>query len=235
MTAAQIVKQLKPLAQAGYKRVLLKHGIKEPVLGVKIEELKKIQKRVRKDHRLALELFDTGIYDVQYLAGLIADESKVTKKDLRHWLKTSNCAALCGTAVARVAAESAHGRDLALEWIESSDEKAAEAGWQTLSSIVAITDDADLDLPALERLVERVEKTIHEQPNHVRYAMNGFLIAVGSYVRSLTDRAIRAGETIGEVRVDVGETECQVPYAAEYICKVQKRGTIGKKRKSARC
>ena len=235
MTAAQILKQLQSLAAAPYKKVLLNHGIKEPVLGVKIEELKKIQKRVGKNYPLALELFDTGVYDAQYLAGLVADESKMTKKDLRHWLRNSNCAALCGTIVAQVAAESAAGRELALEWIDSTDEDTAQAGWQTLSGVVAIRDDDDLDLAELKRLLDRVEKTIHRQPNHVRYAMNGFVIALGSYVRSLTDRAIRAGEMIGDVSVDMGNTACRVPSAPEYIRKVQKRGSIGKKRKSARC
>ena len=235
MTAAQIVRELKPLGAASYKKVLLNHGIKEPVLGVKIEELKRIQKRVKKDHQLALGLFDTGIYDAQYLAGLIADETKMTKKDLRHWLATGNCTSLCGSIVAQVAAESDHGRELALEWIESKDENTAQTGWQTLASFVAITDDADLDVPELERLVRRVGKTIHAQPNLVRYAMNGFLIAVGSYVRSLTDLAMRTADAVGPVMVDMGNTACQVPLASAYIEKVAKRGAIGKKRKSARC
>jgi 3-methyladenine DNA glycosylase AlkD len=234
MTAAQIVKELKPLGASSYKKVLLNHGIKEPVLGVKIEELKRIQKRVKKDHLLALGLFDTGIYDAQYLAGLIADETKMTKKDLRHWLATGNCTALCGSIVAQVAAESDHGRELALEWIESKDENTAQTGWQTLASFVAITDDAELDLPELERLVRRVGKTIHAQPNHVRYAMNGFLIAVGSYVRTLTDLALRTADAVGPVTVDMGNTACQVPLASAYIEKVAKRGAIGKKRKSVR-
>jgi 3-methyladenine DNA glycosylase AlkD len=93
--------------------VLLNHGIKEPVFGVKIEELKKIQKRVKKDYHLALSLYDTSIYDAQYLAGLIADETKMTEKDLRHWLAKGNCMTLCGTIVAWVAAESMHGHKLA--------------------------------------------------------------------------------------------------------------------------
>ena len=48
--------------------------------------LKKIQKRVKKDYRLALDLYDTGIYDAMYLAGLIADDAKMTKKDLERWV-----------------------------------------------------------------------------------------------------------------------------------------------------
>ena len=77
--------------------------------------------------------------------------------------------------------------ELALEWIESEDEDVALAGWATLSSLVSIKDDADLDLAELKRLLARVQKTIHKQPNYVRYVMNGFVIAVGSYVEELTD------------------------------------------------
>src|ERR1044071_1273663 len=118
MTAAEIVQQLTPLGSENIKKVLLKHGIKEPVLGVKVEELKKIQKRIKKDYQLALDLYDTGIYDAMYLAGLIADAGRMTKDDLRGWLRKTKCDALCGYAVAWVAAESRYGHELALEWIE---------------------------------------------------------------------------------------------------------------------
>ena len=156
MTAADIVKELEPLGGASYRKILLNHGVREPVLGVKIEALKKIQKRVRKDHRLALDLYDTGVYDAQYLAGLIADPAGMTKKDLRRWLATANCATLCGTVVAWVAAESPHGRELALEWIDSGDEVAAQTGWTTLASLVSVKDDAELDAAELKRLLRRV-------------------------------------------------------------------------------
>ena len=99
--------------------------------------MKKIQKRVKQDYQLALDLYDTGVYDARYLAGLIADDLKMTKKDLRHWLETTNCVALCGYTVPWVAARSKHGRELALEWIESKKETVATCGWQTLCSLVA--------------------------------------------------------------------------------------------------
>ncbi len=235
MTATQIIKDIKPLGTAGYKRVLMNHGVKEPVIGVKIEELKKIQKQVKKDYQLALDLYDTRIYDAQYLAGLIADETKMTKKDLSGWLEKANCSTLCGFTVAWVTAESPHGIELARKWIDSKDENTAQTGWATLSSLVAIKDDADLDLAELKRLLQRVERTIHEQPDKVRYAMNSFVIAAGSYVTALTDLALETGKKIGKVTVDMGNTACQVPYSPDYIEKVRKRGSLGKKRKSARC
>jgi len=69
----------------------------------------------------------------------------------------------------------------------------------------------------------------------VRSSMNSFVIAVGSYVKPLTETAIQLGEELGPISVDMGNTSCQVPFAPDSIRKVQKRGTIGKKRKSAKC
>ena len=83
-TAKEIVEELRPLGSQGYQKVLRNHNIPDPMFGVKIEDLKTIQRRVKKDHLLALDLYDTGIYDARYLAGLIADESKLTEMDLRH-------------------------------------------------------------------------------------------------------------------------------------------------------
>ena len=235
MTAVEIVKQLEGLGLESYKKVLLNHDVNEPVFGVKIEELKKYQKKIKKDYKLALDLYATGIYDAQYLAGLIADESKMTKKDLKSWLARANSRALCGFTVAWVTSESEHGRELALEWIESKNEQTAQTGWATLSSLVAVKPDADLNVDELKKLLERIEKTIHDQPNDVRHAMNGFVIALGTYVPALTEAAIKAGKKIGTVTVDMGNTSCKVPSIVEYIEKAQKRGSIGKKRKTARC
>ena len=103
MTAQEIVGEIKPLGTDGYKKILLNHGVKEPCFGVKIADLKKIQKRVKKDYQLALDLYDTGIYDAMYLAGLIADDVRMTKKDLQRWVKSAYGAAL-ETTVASVAA-----------------------------------------------------------------------------------------------------------------------------------
>jgi 3-methyladenine DNA glycosylase AlkD len=235
MTAQEIVDQLRPLGKDSYKKVLLNHGIQEPCFGVKIEELKKIQKRIKKDYQLALDLYDTGVYDAMYLAGLIADDARMSKKDLHRWAARANCPLLSECTVAWVAAEGKHGWELALEWIESRKELVAAAGWATLHSLVAIKDDAELDLPVLKRLLQRVQKTIHGQPNRVRYVMNGFVIGVGVYVPALTELALDTADKLGAVTVDMGGTACKVPDARAYIEKVQKRGTIGKKRKTAKC
>lgn len=234
MTAKTILDELRPLGRESYKKVMLNHGVPEPFFGVKIEELKKIQRRIKRDHQLALDLYETGNYDAQYLAGLIADDAKMTKRDLQRWAEKA-CAPLAGCIVPWVAAGGPHAREIALEWIDSRNPLVAVAGWGTLSGLVALEADADLDLAELKRLLQRVQQEIHAAPNRVRYAMNGFVIAVGSYVQPLSALARQTGQKIGPVTVDMGNTACQVPFAPDYIDKVAKRGAIGKKRKTVKC
>jgi 3-methyladenine DNA glycosylase AlkD len=217
------------------KKVLRNHRVQEPFFGVKVGDMKKIQKRIKKDYQLALDLFETGNYDAMYFGGLIADDARMTKQDLNRWANKANGGALESCTVPWVAAGSNHGYSLALEWIESKKENVAVAGWGTLSSLVALKDDAELDLVELKRLLVRVQKTIHQQPNFVRSAMNCFMIALGTYVLPLSDLAVQAAEKIGQVSVDVGDTACKVPLAAEQIQKVKKRGALGKKRKTVKC
>jgi hypothetical protein len=81
----------------------------------------------------------------------------------------------------------------------------------------------------------RAQKKIHSEPDRVRYVMNGFIVAVGSYVKALTDLALETAARIGPVTVNMDGTACKVPDAAEQILKAQKRGAIGKKRKSTKC
>jgi 3-methyladenine DNA glycosylase AlkD len=235
-TARQILDELKPLGRDSYKRILVNnHGVKEPCFGVPISELKKFQKRIRKDYQLALDLYDTGNYDAMYLAGLIADDARMSRNDLEHWVAEARGGALVGYTVPWVAAGSPHGMAAALDWIKSSKPLVAAAGWATLSSLVSVKADADLDLPELKSLLNHVQKTIFSAPDIVRYQMNGFLISVGCYVASLTELAIAIADKIGPVTANLGNNDCQVPFAPDYIRKVQARGSLGKKRKTAKC
>jgi len=137
--------------------------------------------------------------------------------------------------VARIAAESSYGYELALDWIESQEENIASSGWATLSSLVAIKQDAVLKIDELSKLLDRVGEEIHNSLNRVRYTMNGFVISAGSYVSFLTDKALAIAQKIGKVKVDKGGTACLVPDATEYILKIKNMGKIGKKKKMARC
>ena len=235
MTAQQIMDELKKKGSETIKRIYLNHGTKEPLFGVKVADLKIIQKKVKKDHQLAMDLYATGNYDAMYLAGLIADESKMSKKDIHGWAEKAKNSGISEYTVAWVAAESAYGWELGLEWIDSAKENIASAGWNTLSGVIAMKPDNELDIETIKKLLQRVQKEIHTAPNRVRYTMNGFVIGVGCSVKELSALASETGKKIGDVTVDMGNTACKIPFSPDYINKAKEKGYLGKKKKTVKC
>ncbi len=235
MNAKEVMVSLEKMGTAQTKKTHLNHGAVEPFFGVKVGDMKTIVKKIKKNHELALELYSTGNSDAMYLAGLISDPSKMTKKDLQNWAENASWHMISEYSVAWTTAESPFALEMAQKWIKSKDEKIACAGWNTYSSYLSITEDSLLDKNDIKALIDLVAKNIHTSPNRVRYCMNSFLIAVGGYVPSLTTHAIKVAEKIGGVTVDMGGTSCQVPSAVTYIEKMVARGMGQKKRKTAKC
>lgn len=235
MNVDEVMTELARLGTAQTKKVLMRHGMPESGFGVKVGDLKTLVKRIRRDHDLALALYDTGNSDAMYLASLIVDDERMTKKDLKRWADKASWQMISEYAVAWAAAESRFGWELGLEWIDSKKSKVAASGWSTLSGVVALRPDDELDLPALERLLARVKQQIGSAPDRLPYVMNGFVISVGSYVAPLFDAALTTARGLGKVEVDMGETDCKVPDAVAMLTKIRSMGRVGKKRKTVRC
>lgn len=235
MTLDEVMADLEAHGTEQTKKTHARHGAREPFFGVKIEHLKTIVKKVKKDHALALALYDTGNSDAMYLAALISDPAKFTKAQLNKWVKGAYWMYLNSFTVAWAAAESRFGRELALEWMESKKDTTAVAGWSTYSSLLSIKPDEELDHDEIVGLLERVEEEIHTAPNRVKYAMNNFVICAGTFVPTVTSKAKATAKAIGKVTVDMGDTDCKVPDAGPYIDKSIAAGRHGKKRKSAMC
>lgn len=233
-TAAGIMRELEALGSESIRNVLRNHGARDPFFGVRISDMKPIVKRIKVNHQLALELYDTGNYDAMYLAGLITDDARMTRKDLAKWAKQAQIGH-CGYTVPWVAAGSPVGLEMAREWIESKEEKIGAIGWSTWCSLLALKPNEELGLAELQKMLKLVQKTIHQAPDKVRYAMNMFVISLAIYVGPLRDAAIAAAKKIGKVEVDMGDTSCQVPYAPDYIERARQRGVFDKKRKTVKC
>jgi 3-methyladenine DNA glycosylase AlkD len=205
------------------------------MFGVKIADLKMIAKKIRGDQSLACELYETGNADAMYLAGIVADGSKMSKKQLEAWAKGATWHMLSDYTVPGVAAESPYARELAIKWIRSNKASIASGGWCTYAGLIATKPDEELNLMEVEELLNHIVDHIHAAPNKVRYTMNAFVIAVGTYIKPLLKQAKAAAKKIGAVSVDMGNTSCKVPLATAYIEKVEKAGTVGKKRKTIKC
>lgn len=235
MNLKEVMKELEGYGDPQIKKIYLNHDAKEPLFGVRVGDMKKIVKKVKKNHELSMELFATGNSDAQYLAGLIADEKRISKDELQQWIESAAYYGISEYTVAWVAAESPYGFELGMEWINSPKEKIAACGWSTLSSWASLQPDENLDIATYESLLNHVEKNIHSALNRVRYTMNGFVIAIGSYIIELNKKATQVAQVIGKVQVDVGGTACKVPLASTYIQKMVDKGYVGRKRNKARC
>jgi DNA alkylation repair enzyme len=235
MTLKQVMAELAAKGSDSIKRVLLKHGAKEPFFGVKIGDLKPLHKKLKGDQALALQLYATGIADAQYLAGMIADGAKMTRAQLQRWVDTAAWGMISGWPVPWVASEHPDGFVLALKWIDSPKESVALSGWNTLSALATIVPDDRLPMIKFSALLDRVVKTMPTAPDDVRYAMNGFVIACGTYLAPLADKAIATARKVGRVEIDLGDTECNVPDAESYILKARRGAPVAPKRKTVRC
>lgn len=236
LTLKEVMQELQSRGSAQTIKTFARHGAPvDKMFGVKVSDLKVILKKIKGDQKLALQLYDTGNSDAMYLAGLLADGSKMTSKQLNDWAKKAPWYMISDFTVAWVTAENAKGFELACKWIESRQELVASAGWSALAAIAGSRDDSQLNLEKYTELLERVEASIHQAKNRVKYSMNSFIIAVACFVKPLHKPALATAKRIGQVEVDMGDTSCQVPLAVDYIAKTTAKRGVGTKRSTIKC
>jgi len=236
-TVTSVMAELKKKGTEKTRKIYARHGMTtDNMFGVSVADLKVIAKTIKGQQALACELYETGNMDAMYLAGMVADGSQMTPKQLNEWAEgAANLQMVAEYTVPWVTVENPHGRDLAMQWIKSKKEHVASSGWCTYSGLVGTKPDDALDLAEIESLLGTIVKGIKSAQNRVRHTMNGFVIAVGSYVKPLSKQAKATARQIGVVSVDVGDTACNMPLATAYIEKIEAAGRAGQKRKTIRC
>jgi 3-methyladenine DNA glycosylase AlkD len=232
MKIQEVMNYLESKGSEQTRSIYTKHGAPEGFYGVKVADLKPLIKKLKGNHELALELYNTGNSDAQYLAGIIAVPSEFSKKGLEDWALAAGWYMISEYAVAWNVAERPDCIEITKEWIDSGNEKLMEAGWAAMNCHFGFAPNEELDLKYHESLIGRIEKEIQDAPNRVRYCMNGYVIALGGAVQELTETCKSAGDRIGKVEVSMGETACKVPVIRPYIENMESRGRIGKKKKT---
>jgi len=209
----EVLAELEALGTAQNRKVYGRHGVTGELYGVSYAHLKALEKRLRGEHELALELWESGIHDARILASQIASGEKLTAKVLDAWLRDVDNHVL-GDAVAQAAARSSKAARCAARWRGRKGEWAAATGWNLYGRLVPSLEPAEL-----KATLKEIEAAIASSPNRVRHAMNGALIAIGSEGGALQKAAVAAAKRIGAVKVDHGQTGCKTPAAIPYIKK----------------
>lgn len=235
MTTKEVMDYLESKGSEQTRKTFINHGAVEPFFGVKVGDLKPIEKKERNNHALALELYATGNSDAQYLAGLIADPKQFSEADLKSWAEEAGWHMVSEYAVAWNLAEHPNCVEMACKWIDDPSPKIQAVAWSGLAAHLVTVFSDSMDVAIVKVLLSRVEKEIHQAENRVRYCMNGFVIAAAGAFPELTDLCKEMGDRIGKVEVNVGNTSCKVPPIRSYIENMEKKGRIGKKKAKAKC
>ncbi len=221
LTTKQVMAELKAAGTAQTIKTFRNHGVTGDFFGVSYAFLKKLHKRVKVDHELALELWQTGNHDARVFACWAADGDKTTMKLLDQWARDVDNHVLA-IELAALAQDSDRAHRIMAKWIARKSEWPAAMGWSVASRLAMQPgrgpDEGGITEAQVAELLKKLEAGIHSAPNYTRHNMNNALISIGCRPKWKT-KAMAAAKRIGQIHVDYGVTSCSVTDAATKIQK----------------
>jgi len=219
MTVNEILSQLESLGDEARRKHNAKAGAPDNQFGVKLGDLRAIAKKIKTNHELALELWDTGNVEAQLLATLIIKPKSLSAEELDKLTRSATCSQVADWLNSYVVAEHPEKEALRQKWMKAKDRWAARAGWHFTASRVNKGGDG-LDLPAL---LDRIEKEMPKAVPEVQWTMNNTLGAIGIHHSELRERAVAIGERIGLYRDWPVSKGCTPPYVPVWVDAMVKR------------
>ena len=219
MTVKEILAELKALGDDARRKHNTKAGAPDNQFGVKLGDIRALAKKIKTDHELALDLWDTGNVEAQLLATLIVTPKSLSASELDKLTRSTTCAQVAEWLNSYVVAQHPEKESLREKWMKAKDRWAARAGWHLTASRVNKGAD-DLDLAAL---LDRIEKEMPNAMPEVQWTMNNTLAAIGIHYPKLRKRAVAVGEKIGLYRDWPVSKGCTPPYVPVWVDFMVKR------------
>lgn len=220
MLLEEVMQQLEKYGTEQNRKTYKNHGAKEPLFGVSFANLKLLKKKIKKDHDLAISLWETKNMDAMTLATYILEPKNVTSEQLNSWIRDVDYYCLMDVLMTAICT-SPIAIERMDEWTKSDDEWIRRAGWSLLANIAI--KNKKLDDNFFMPYLEEIKVHIHNEKNRKREAMNSALIAIGIRNEALEQQAIEIAREIGKVKIDHGATSCKTPDAEPYIKKARER------------
>lgn len=219
LTCKQVIAELKANGSEQTIKIYRNHGATGKAFGVSYAFLKELIKRIKTDHELALELWNTGFIDARVIACWAADSDRTTLKMLNSWAREVNDHGQAYEVVGLTQDTEVASKAMD-QWIARKAEWMRCLGWGVAARLVMQPGrgpaEGGLSEDRVGELLALIEETIHGAPNRTRHDMNGALIAIGCRPKWKA-KALRAAKNIGKIEVDYGKTSCKVIDAAERI------------------
>jgi len=165
--------------------------------GISIPNLKKLAKESGKDHKLALELWETGIHEARIMAGFIDDSKQVTEQQMEEWVSGFNSWDICDQVCSYLFDKTPYAYPKACQWSQREEEFVKRAGF-VLMACLAVHDKKAPD-KKLEAFLPVIEREATDGRNYVRKAVNWALRQIGKRNLYLNKKAIETAEEIKEI------------------------------------
>jgi 3-methyladenine DNA glycosylase AlkD len=217
---------LKEKADSSTRKVYLNGGAKEPVLGVKMGELRKLAQSIKIDSNLAQSLYASGIHDAMMLSGMICDPKQMTRDLLDLWISQANCIMIAERCVAPLVVVRDDAWEIADAWAKQTEDMIACSGFAIYGMLFSHIPDIDLDLPKVKNILNDIESRIKIEKPYLQYAMNNCLITAGIYIQPLNEFCLQMATRIGYIKPTRKVNNCNIQSAFDYITRYAPRAKV---------
>lgn len=190
MNLQQVIKKLEALANP--EKIALKKrkfGITaEKSLGVYHSDLKALAKEIGPDNKLALDLYDTGIYEARLLCSKIYDPNCITEIQMERWVADFENWEICDSFCMGFFAKSSYALAKANEWSEAESEFVKRAGFVIMAAYGFV--DKTADNSVFEKFFQPIMREAYDERLYVKKAVNWALRNIGKRNVDLQRKAI---------------------------------------------
>jgi len=190
-----VLRELKSLADPKVRAKMAYFGVNVPKAhGVSAPVLHALARRIGKDHRLARQLWMTGIHEARILATLIGESEKVTAAEMDRWVRDFDSWDMVDAACCYLYAHAKPAWNKAAAWSRRREEFVKRASF-SLIAYLSYKDKATPDA-RFARFLRVIEREAYDERNFVKKAVNWALRNIGKRNVRLNREAIRAAERI---------------------------------------
>lgn len=194
-TSAAVLRELKSLADPKVRAKMAYFGVHAPKAhGVSAPVLHALAKQIGKDHRLAQELWKTGIHEARILATLVGKSEKVSASEMERWVRDFDSWDVVDAACCYLYAHAKPAWTKAVAWSRRREEFVKRASF----SLIAYLSYKDKDAynTRFRRCLRMIEREARDDRHFVKKAVNWALRNIGKRNFELNREAIRAAERI---------------------------------------
>ncbi|MCJ7736842.1 MAG: DNA alkylation repair protein [Anaerolineae bacterium] len=213
MTLEETLTQLETLGDEKRRAHNAKNGAGDNQFGVKLGDIRKLAKKIKTNHELAMALWESGNIDARLLAALLIKPNSLSSSEMDQMVRSVTFVQVADWLNAYVVKHHPDKETLRQEWMATDDPMAARAGWNLTAERVVKSPEG-LDLPAL---LDRVESEMGGAAPEVQWTMNCCLAEIGIHFSEHRKCALAIGEKLGVYRDYPVSKGCTSPFAPIWI------------------